>query len=250
MEFLSYEEFLANLERVRARVAEACRAAGRGPDAARILAVTKTHPVEAALYAHRAGLAGAGENRVQEGLEKIAACPERAVRWELIGHLQSNKAAKAAAAFARIQSVDRVELAEKLDRAVQALGLAKDGFLRQDQGEPARHVLPVLLQVNAGDDPAKFGVDCAGAAGLLEAALKCAALRVEGLMTVAPLAPGNPAVAERCFARLRETRDALAAKFGVELPELSMGMSDDLEAAVRQGSTLVRVGTALFGKRG
>jgi hypothetical protein len=242
MEFLTYEEFLANLERVRARVAEACTAAGREPEAARILAVTKTHPVEAALYAHRAGLAGAGENRVQEGLEKIAACPEPGVRWELIGHLQSNKAAKATAVFARIQSVDRVELAEKLDRAVMAF--------RQTQGGSATHVLPVLLQVNAGDDPAKFGVDCAGAAGLLEAALKCATLRVEGLMTVAPLAPGNPAVAERCFARLRETRNALAAKFGVALPELSMGMSDDLEAAVRQGSTLVRVGTALFGKRG
>ena len=241
MDFLTYEEFLANLARVRVRVAAACAAAGRPTEAARILAVTKTHPVAAAIYAHRAGLAGAGENRVQEGLEKIAACPEPGVRWELIGHLQSNKAAKAAVAFARIQSVDRADLAEKLDRA-----------LRQAQGDAAGaagRVLPVLLQVNAGEDPAKFGVDCAGAAGLLEAALKCAALRVEGLMTVAPLAPGDPAVAERCFARLRETRDALAAQFGVALPELSMGMSDDLEAAVRQGSTLVRVGTALFGKR-
>jgi hypothetical protein len=233
MDFLTYEEFLANLARVRARVDAACAAAGRPLDAVRILAVTKTHPAAAAVYAHRAGLAGAGENRVQEALEKIAACPERAARWELIGHLQTNKAAKAAAAFARIQSVDRVELALKLDRAAAATG----------------RILPVLLQVNAGDDPAKFGVDCAGAAGLLEEALKCPALKVEGLMTVAPLAAGDPAVAERCFARLRETRDKLAAQFGVVLAELSMGMSDDLEAAVRQGSTLVRVGTALFGKR-
>jgi PLP dependent protein len=233
MDFLTYEEFLANLARVQARVDAACLAAGRPVDAVRILAVTKTHPVAAAVYAHRAGLAGAGENRVQEALEKIAACPEPGVRWELIGHLQTNKAAKAAAAFARIQSVDRVELAQRLDRAAAAIG----------------RILPVLLQVNAGDDPAKFGVDCAGAAGLLEEVLKCPALKVEGLMTVAPLAPGDPAVAERCFARLRETRDKLAAQFGVALAELSMGMSDDLEAAVRQGSTLVRVGTALYGRR-
>jgi pyridoxal phosphate enzyme (YggS family) len=199
----------------------------------RILAVTKTHPVEAALYAHRAGLSGAGENRVQEALEKIAVCPDPTVRWELIGHLQSNKAAKAAVAFARIQSVDRADLAEKLDRAAAATG----------------RTLPVLLQINAGDDPAKFGANCATAPILLEAALRCEALRVEGLMTIAPLAPGDPTVAERCFARLRETRDQLASQFKVPLAELSMGMSDDLEAAVRQGSTLVRVGTALFGHR-
>jgi hypothetical protein len=234
MAFLTYDEFLANLARVRARVAAAAAAAGRPAESVRILAVTKTHPVEAALYAHRAGLAGAGENRVQEALEKIAACPDPAVRWELIGHLQSNKAAKAAAAFARIQSVDRAELAQKLDRAAATAG----------------RVLPVLLQINAGDDPAKFGATCADAPALLEAALKCPALKIDGLMTVAPLAPENPDVARRCFARLRETRDALAKQFGTPLAELSMGMTDDLEAAVREGSTLVRVGTALFGKRG
>jgi PLP dependent protein len=233
MAFLSYEEFLQNLERLRARVAAACAAASRPAGSVRILAVTKTHPVEAALFAHRAGLAGAGENRVQEALGKIAQCPDPAVRWELIGHLQSNKANKAAAAFARIQSVDRVELAQKLDRAAAAAG----------------RVLPVLLQINAGDDPAKFGVNCAEAPGLLEAALHCPALKIEGLMTVAPLAADNPDVARRCFARLRETRDVLAARFGLPLAELSMGMSDDLDPAVAEGSTLVRVGAALFGQR-
>ncbi|HVU37908.1 MAG TPA: YggS family pyridoxal phosphate-dependent enzyme [Opitutales bacterium] len=230
---ISYSEFLTNLARVRERVNTACAKSGRDPAGVKILAVTKTHPADAALYAHRAGLAGAGENRVQEALDKIAVCPDPAVRWELIGHLQSNKAAKAAAAFARIQSVDRAELAQKLDRAAAALGKA----------------LPVLLQINAGDDPAKFGASCAEAPALLEAALKCPALKVEGLMTIAPLAPDNPAVAEKCFVRLRETRDALAKQFGVPLAELSMGMTDDLDAAVRAGSTLVRVGTALFGKR-
>ncbi|HTB64028.1 MAG TPA: YggS family pyridoxal phosphate-dependent enzyme [Opitutales bacterium] len=233
MAFLTYDEFLRHLKQVRARVVAACAAAGRSPDSVRILAVTKTHPVEVALYAHRAGLAGAGENRVQEALEKIAMCPDPSVRWELIGHLQSNKAVKAAAAFARIQSVDRAELAQKLDRAAAAIG----------------KVLPVLLQVNAGDDPAKFGVTCADAPALLEIALQCPALKIEGLMTVAPLAPENPAIAQKCFARLRGTRDTLAKEFGLPLAELSMGMSDDLESAIREGSTLVRVGSALFGKR-
>jgi len=233
MDFLTYEEFLANLARVRARVAAACAAAARPVESVRILAVTKTHPVEAALYARRADLAGAGENRVQEALEKIAACPDPAVRWELIGHLQSNKAAKAAAVFARIQSVDRAELAQKLDRAAAATG----------------KILPVLLQVNAGDDPAKFGVTCADAPALLEAALQCPALKVEGLMAIAPLAPNNPDIARRCFARLRETRDALAQQFHTPLAELSMGMTDDLEAAIHEGSTLIRIGTALFGRR-
>jgi len=230
---ISYEDFLANLARVKERVAAACTVAGRPVESVRILAVTKTHPVEAALYAMRAGLAGAGENRVQEALEKIAVCPDPAVRWELIGHLQSNKVNKAAAVFARVQSVDRIELAQKLDRAAVAVG----------------RVLPVLLQINAGDDPAKFGAACADAPALLEAALKCPALKVEGLMTIAPLAPENPEVARKCFARLRETRDALAKQFNVQLPELSMGMTDDLDAAVKEGSTLVRVGTALFGRR-
>jgi pyridoxal phosphate enzyme (YggS family) len=233
MDFLTYDEFLANLARVRARVDAACAAAGRPVESVRILAVTKTHPVEAALYARQAGLAGAGENRVQEALEKIAVCPDPSVRWELIGHLQSNKAAKAAAVFARIQSVDRAELAQKLDRAAAATG----------------KILPVLLQVNAGDDPAKFGVACDDAPALLEAVLRCPALQVEGLMTVAPLAPDNPDVARRCFARLRETRDSLAQQFSTPLAELSMGMTDDLDSAIREGSTLIRVGTALFGKR-
>jgi pyridoxal phosphate enzyme (YggS family) len=230
---ISYEAFFANLAHVRERIAAACAASGRDPATVRILAVTKTHPVQAALFAHRAGLAGAGENRVQEALDKIAACPDPAVRWELIGHLQSNKAAKAAAVFARIQSVDRAELAQKLDRAAAAAG----------------RVLPVLLQINAGDDPAKFGASCADAPALLEAALKCPALKVEGLMTIAPLAPDDPAVAQKCFARLRKTRDSLARQFNVPLSELSMGMTDDLDAAVCEGSTLIRVGTALFGQR-
>jgi pyridoxal phosphate enzyme (YggS family) len=228
---VTYDEFRLRAEAVRRRIAEACARAGRNPAEVRLLAVTKTHPAEAAAFAARYGLEAVGENRVQEGVEKRAQCAA-AIRWELIGHLQSNKAALAARAFDRIQSVDTPKLAEHLDRAAAAAG----------------KVLPVLLQVNAADDPAKFGAAPAAVAALLEAALARPALRVEGLMTIARLSP-DPAVAARCFADLRELRDRLAVQFATPLPELSMGMSGDLEAAVAAGSTLVRVGSALFGER-
>lgn len=217
---------------VRARLDAAARAAGRAPDSVRLLPVTKTHPPAAALWAAQAGFAAVGENRVQEAVEKRAAVAAP-LRWELIGHLQSNKAKAAARAFDRIQSVDTPKLVRLLGAEAAAAG----------------RPLAVLLQVNAGDDPAKFGCDVADAPALLDAALAQPALRVEGLMAIAPLSP-DPDVARRTFARLRELRDALAARGGAALPELSMGMSGDLEAAVAEGSTLVRVGTAIFGGRG
>jgi pyridoxal phosphate enzyme (YggS family) len=213
------------------RIAAACVAAGRAPTEVALLPVTKTHPPAAAEYAARYGLAAVGENRVQEGVEKRAqvAAP---LRWELIGHLQSNKARLAAAHFDRIQSVDSTKLLTLLDRAAGELG----------------RKLAVLLEVNAGDDPAKFGVAPAAAAALLESALGLPHLQVEGLMTIAPLSD-DPAVARRCFARLRTLRDELRARCGVPLRELSMGMSGDFEAAIAEGSTQVRVGTALYGSR-
>ena len=135
-------------------------------------------------------------------------------------------------------------------RADLQLKAAMARALDQDRAAAAAgKILPVLLQINAGDDPAKFGVSCAEAPALLEIAMKCPALKVEGLMTIAPLAPENPTVAQKCFARLRETRDELVRQYKITLPELSMGMTDDLEAAVKEGSTLIRVGSALFGKR-
>ena len=229
--FVSYETFRERADAVRAQIASVCAQVGREPRGVTLLAVTKTHPPAAAEYAARYGLPAVGESRVQEGVEKKARCPA-AIRWELIGHLQSNKARLAATQFDRIQSVDSPKLAELLDRAAGELGRR----------------LPVLLQVNAGEDPGKFGAAPADAPRLLEAALGRAHLQVDGLMTIAPLAD-DPDVARRCFARLRTERDRLAAQFGVPLPELSMGMTADLEPAVAEGSTLVRVGTALFGPR-
>ena len=233
---IDYEEFARRADAVRARIAEACAAAGRQPGEVELLAVTKTHPVVAVEYAARYGLRGVGENRVQEGVEKRTQTAA-AIRWELIGHLQSNKSRLAARHFDRIQSVDRLKLVETLDRAAAEAGL----------------VLPILLQINAGNDPAKFGAEPADAAPLLEAALGRKNLRVEGLMTIAPLGDNAAATAthaQRTFAALRALRDGLAARFGTPLRELSMGMTGDLAPAVAAGSTLVRVGTALFGDRG
>ena len=228
---IPYDEFHRRADEVRTRIAEACARAGRDPREVELLAVTKTQPAEAAAYAARYGLRAVGENRVQEGVEKRAQAGA-ALAWELIGHLQSNKARLAAAHFDRVQSVDSEKLVNQLDRAAAELG----------------KILPILLEINAGNDPAKFGADPADTPRLLEAALAKANLRVEGLMTIAPLS-ADPDVARRAFASLRAIRDEQAARFGVPLRELSMGMSGDLADAVAAGSTLVRVGTALFGAR-
>jgi len=233
--FLTYEEFADRADAIRTRIAAACAAAGRDAGGVELLAVTKTHPPAAAAYAARYGLKGVGENRVQEGLEKRALV-ESPLRWELIGHLQSNKARLAAQHFDRIQSVDSEKLLNHLDRAAGELG----------------KTLPVLLQINAGNDPAKFGAEPADAPRLLETALAKKNLRVDGLMTIAPLGadPNETAThAARTFANLRDLRDELAARFQTPLRELSMGMTGDLEAAIAAGTTLVRVGTALFGSR-
>lgn len=226
--------FPSALSNLQARIAAACSAAGRDPAGVRLLPVTKNHPAEAVALAVAAGLAAVGENRVQEAVSKQADCAAAGVRarWELIGHLQSNKAKLAARHFDRIQSVESAKLLDLLDREAAAAG----------------RVLPVLLQFNAGNDPAKFGAEPADAPALLEHALGRTALRVEGLMTIAPLSD-DPAVARRTFANLRALRDDLVARFGHPLPELSMGMTGDLEAAIAEGSTLLRVGTALFGER-
>lgn len=232
---ITYEEFQARVDAVEARMAAACRAAGRDSGSVRLLAVTKTHPADAAAYAARRGLAAVGENRVQEAAEKRSLAPD-GLRWELIGHLQSNKARLAAETFDRIQSVDTEKLARRLDAAAGELG----------------RPLSALLQVNAGRDPAKFGCELEDAPRLLDTALALPHLRVEGLMTIAPLGATDAETADhaaRTFANLRSLRDDLAARFGVALPELSMGMSGDLETAVAAGSTCVRVGTALFGSR-
>ncbi|HUR57409.1 MAG TPA: YggS family pyridoxal phosphate-dependent enzyme [Opitutaceae bacterium] len=232
---IPYEEFARRADALRARIAKACAEASRDPAQVELLAVTKTHPAEAAAYAARYGLRAVGENRVQEAVDKrSAALP--GLRWELIGHLQSNKARLAAQHFDRVQSVDSEKLLNQLDRAAGELG----------------KTLPILLQINAGDDPAKFGADLADAPRLVEAALTRKNLRVDGLMTIAPLGRTDAetaAHATRTFNALRTLRDELTAKTGAPLRELSMGMTGDLRLAVLAGSTLVRVGTALFGAR-
>jgi pyridoxal phosphate enzyme (YggS family) len=228
------ETFAQGLAAVQARIQTACQAAGRDPASVRLLPVTKNHPAEAVALAAAAGLDAVGENRVQEAAGKQAECAALGVqvRWELIGHLQSNKAKLVARHFDRVQSVDSAKLLDLLDREAAAAG----------------RLLPVLLQINAGNDPAKFGAEPVDTPALFEHALGKRALRIDGLMTIAPLSE-DPAVARRTFANLRAIRDQLVARFAVALPELSMGMTTDLEAAIAEGSTIVRVGTALFGER-
>ena len=228
---LSYQEFCSNIERVRQEMAKACATAGRSADSVELLPVTKNHPVAAAEYVARYGLRAVGENRVQEGMAKRAECQAK-LAWELIGHLQSNKVKQAVAHFDRVQSVDSVKLLELLDKAAAS----------QNKG------IPVLLQINSGRDPAKFGAEIEDAPSLLEQALKLKNIQVDGLMAIAPLS-GDKEVARRCFATLREMRDRFAREFGIPLATLSMGMSGDLSEAIAEGSTQIRVGTALFGAR-
>lgn len=228
---VTYDQFAGRAQAVLDRIRLACEGCGRAPSSVRLLPVTKTHPFEAAEYAARFGLGSVGENRVQEGVLKRPQSPA-GLRWELIGHLQSNKAKQALQAFEVLQSVDSAELAARLGRIATELGLVRE----------------VYVQVNSGDDPAKFGCDLAEAPAVLEALLPHRSLKVIGLMAIAPLSD-DPAVARRTFAELRRCRDGLETRFGMKLPELSMGMSGDLELAVAEGSTCVRVGSALYGSR-
>jgi len=233
--FIDYDTFRTRADVLNGLISDACRSSGRPPGSVVLLPVTKTHPAEAARYAFRYGFTAVGENRVQEAVDKRALVAEP-LRWELIGHLQSNKARVAAAHFDRVQSVDSAKLLLQLDRAAGELGRR----------------LPVLLQINAGADPAKFGADLADAPALLETALAQAHLQVDGLMTIAPLGATPAAttdLAKRTFANLRELRDVLAARFHAPLTELSMGMTGDFALAIAAGSTVVRVGTALYGTR-
>lgn len=228
---ISYREFSDNCSRLEERAAAAAQSCGRSPSEVKILPVTKFHPLEAAEFACRRGFAAVGENRVQEAAGKIAGANFK-MSWELIGHLQSNKAGAAVRLFDRIQSVDSKKLLEKIDFHARSLG----------------KVQRVLLQINSGNDPAKFGADLSDAPELFEFALRCPNVSVEGLMAIAPI-DSTLRAAEECFFSLRSLRDALQRDFSRPLPELSMGMSGDLEPAVAAGSTMIRVGTFLFGER-
>lgn len=226
-----------NIERVRERVAAAARRAGRRPEEIALMAVSKTHPPERIREAHAAGLRLFGENRVQEFAGKAAALAGLAgSEWHMIGHLQTNKASKAAELFGAVDSVDSEKLAEKLHAAAHALGKK----------------VSVLIEINVGGEAAKSGVapDSPELEDLLLAAPRFEALEFRGLMTVPPFT-ADPEGARPYFRKLRELRDSIAARRlpAVEMDVLSMGMSHDFEVAIAEGSTCVRVGTAIFGER-
>jgi pyridoxal phosphate enzyme (YggS family) len=226
----------ANLAAVRARIARAAAAAGRDPDAVRLVAVSKTFGLDAIRAAIDAGQREFGENRVQEALPKIEAiaATHPDVRWHLIGHLQSNKARKAGRPLDAIHSIDSLDLLRRIDEAA---------------AESRRHP-EILVQVDLAGEATKFGAPPDEARAIVRAALDAKAARLVGLMTLPPFYD-DPVAARPIFARLRAFRDALAAE-GVpagRLAELSMGMSHDFEAAIAEGATIVRVGSAIFGAR-
>lgn len=223
-----------NLDRVRRRVVDAARRAGRDPASITLVAVSKTFDAADVRAAADAGQRQFGENRVQEGLEKSGLLRDLPLEWHLIGHLQSNKARKAAAAFAWIQSVDRADLLARLDDA------AADAGTRPN----------MLLQVNLAHEDTKSGAEAAALEALARRALAARALQLRGLMVIPPI-PDDPEESRPWFRQLRELRDRLVAS-GIPAPalaELSMGMSHDFEVAIEEGATIVRVGTAIFGHR-
>jgi len=226
-------ELKDNLERVRERIARSAERAGRRPDEILLVAVSKTVPAARVEEAIRAGVTVLGENRVQEAKAKIAEVG-LPVSWHMIGHLQTNKAKAAAGLFSMIHSVDGVELARTIDRACGERGIRMD----------------VTVQVNVSGEESKTGLEPGALRSVLESMAGLAGLRVRGLMTIPPFDP-DPETAQPHFARLRElARRAAGWELpGIGLSELSMGMTDDFEVAIEEGSTMVRIGRAIFGER-
>jgi len=224
-----------NIESVRDRIARAAAACGRSADGITLLAVTKTFPKESISQAAAAGVQKFGENRVQEAEGKILYFKERLrLEWHLVGHLQSNKARRAAELFDVVHSLDSVKIATKLSQACLETGKR----------------LSVLLQVDLGGEETKYGADPSQIREIIETVSNLKGLRLDGLMTIPPFFE-NPDRTRPCFARLRELIESLESEqpgcFGQR--HLSMGMSHDFEAAIREGATIVRIGTAIFGER-
>ena len=227
-------DIASNIAIVRERIAAAARAAGRAPDEVRLLAVSKTFSADHVRAAYAAGQRDFGENKVQEGLQKRDETAELEIRWHLIGHLQSNKVKKAAPAFAAIHAIDSVDLLRRVDQAAGEQGAAPE----------------IYIQVDLAGEATKFGAPEADVPGIARAAVECRAARLKGLMLLPPWFD-DPEQARPYFRRLRDLRDRLVVD-GIDrshLRELSMGMSHDFEVAIQEGATLVRVGTAIFGKR-
>jgi PLP dependent protein len=228
------DSIAANMAAIRERIAAAAAAAGRDPGSVQLLAVSKTFGADCVRDAFAAGQRDFGENKVQEALQKIEATADLPIRWHLIGHLQSNKARKAGPAFSAIHSIDSVDLLRRVDAAAAETGKSPELF----------------IQVDMAGESTKFGAPEADVPSIARAALECKAARLKGLMLLPPWFD-DPELARPYFRRLRTLRDRLV-EGGMpagHLHDLSMGMSHDFEVAIQEGATLVRVGTAIFGKR-
>lgn len=221
----------SNLQAIRARIERAAHAAGRQAGAIELVAVSKTFPAGSIEQAHAAGQRAFGENFAQEAVAKITKLGHLPLLWHFLGPIQSNKTGPIAAHFQWVHSVEREKIALRLN-AARAEGLPP---------------LNVCIQVNVSDEATKSGVRPADTARLADAIARLPRLRLRGLMAI-PEPTSDTALQRRRFALLRELRDQLATR-GHALDTLSMGMSDDLEAAIAEGATMVRIGTAIFGSR-
>ncbi len=225
------ENVAENLERVREQIAEAAKRADRALDEIELVAISKTHEAEKVRLAFDAGQQLFGESRVQEARAKIPLLPS-SVRWHFVGRLQRNKVRHALPLFELFHSVDSLDLARDMNR------------IAEEEGSRPR----ILLEVNVAGEGSKIGFAPEALRQQMEGLLEFPRLTIEGLMTIPPLGPEAEA-SRRYFAALRELRDQLATDFQIELPQLSMGMTGDFMVAIEEGATLVRVGTAIFGKR-
>ncbi len=219
------------LHDLRKRISAACDRTGRDPTEVMLLPVSKNHSADAVRELTYHGCRVFGESRIQEAKLKISACPSN-LEWQLIGHLQSNKCRDAVQLFGMIQSVDRMSIAEEINR--HAHNAAKD--------------MPVLLEVNVAGEGTKHGFKPAELLDILGPVNDLPRLEIHGLMTLAPWVP-EPEKVRPTFQRLRELKEGCEEKLGAPLQHLSMGMSGDFEVAIEEGATIVRIGTALFGPR-
>lgn len=229
------QEIRGRLDQIRERIARAAQRAGSKPEEITLVAATKTVPLAAILAGVEGGIRHIGENRVQEALQKFAPFRDsdkraQTITWHFIGHLQSNKAKKAVQFFDLIQSLDSMDLAVDLDRHAREIG----------------KVQRCLVEINVSREATKFGILLGGLGAFLDQTASLSHLRVDGLMTIGPLVERS-AEARLAFAALRKAFDQVKSRF--KEPVLSMGMSMDFETAIEEGSTMVRVGTALFGER-
>ena len=218
-----------NLQVVRKRIEESCARAGRDPASVLLLPVTKGHPAAVVEEAAELGLRIFGENKVQEAKVKIPQSSSR-LQWQMIGHLQSNKARDAVQLFSMIQSIDSLSLAEEVNKWAEKLSKR----------------IPILIEVNTGGEGSKYGFSPESIP--IEGINALPRLEVQGLMTVAPYTP-TPDRVRPFFRKLKELRDVCSDRLGAPLQHLSMGMSGDYEVAIEEGATIVRLGTALFGPR-